>query len=106
MIIRSIIFYFYDCKDKAIEIAKLLKGYVDVENGEKDNEHIFIEQFSNIIFVDNANNDKIDKAIKKYELNDKDKHLYIVGNNVINNAVSFDFDLKSNEIANVINGNN
>lgn len=78
MIIRSIVFYSSDLtKNIAINIAKGLKGYVDVENYSLKNEHIDYDPFHNIIFVlENINEDFLN-AIKKYSLQFYFKNNYI-----------------------------
>lgn len=104
--IRSIVFYF-QAKEKAIEIAKLLKGYVDVEDGEKENPHIDIDPFHNVIFVSSIVTTKYDELIKKYELDNSSKRIYIIDNiNKIQSnyfATHFLLDIEEKEIAEIIN---
>ncbi len=81
MIIRSEIFY-YDCLDKACEIARRLKGYVDVENAKKENPHIDMSQFHQVIFVFNNGFD-CELEVKKYENELKNKKVYIIHDGIL-----------------------
>lgn len=109
MPLRSIIFHF-QAQEKAIEIAKLLKGYVDVEDGEKTNLHVDIVPFDNVIFVSKIVSSKYDELIQKYDLANAGKRIYIVDNiNKIQNnyfATHFLYEVNSQQIAKIINEDN
>lgn len=79
MVIRSIIFYSCEqTKTKAINIAKLLKGYVDIEDLTKSNPHIDMQQFLNVVIINQDKEDGVKKIIAKYELNSTDKCIYLI----------------------------
>lgn len=78
MIVRSIIFYSSPfTKTIAINIAKGLKGYVDVENYSYPNKHIDMDPFHNVIYVVEKNNEDLIKNIKKYAIYYAFKQKYI-----------------------------
>ncbi len=79
MIVRSIIFYSSDvCKNIAINIAKGLKGYVDVESYSINNPHIEMDQFHNVIFVVENQNEDLLNCLKKYAIYLPFKSMYFV----------------------------
>ncbi len=81
MIIRSIIFYSCEqTKKKAINIAKLLNGYVDVEDLTKENPHIDMKQFFNVIIINQNEEDLVKNIILKYNLNSSNKCIYLIDN--------------------------
>ncbi len=109
-IIRSIIFFFSEIdKEKSLEIAKNLKGYVDVEDGKKENPHIDIKQFQNIIIV-SKHDYEFTRIINKYFLNNSEAKIYVISN--INKITSnyfanfFLYDISSFHIAEIINEDN
>lgn len=96
MIRRSIIFYSSDLtKNIAINIAKGLKGYVDIENYSYENKHIDMDPFHNVIYViENKNNDLI-KSIKKYAIYYTFKRKYLC---VLSDKNSFFKDIEFKNI--------
>ena len=78
MIKRSIVFYSSDLtKNIAINIAKGLNGYVDVENYSFENKHIDMNPFHNVIYVVENKNEDLLKNIKKYAIHYDFKSKYI-----------------------------
>lgn len=94
MIIRTEIFYFSDeDRLKSIEIAKLIKGYVDIEDGRKENPHIDINPFHNIILI--YPNSYLDFIINKYNLLNLNKRLFLLSDKVDNRFNNLDLDVNN-----------
>lgn len=106
MIIRSIIFYFeYVDKERVLSLAKLLNGYVDVEDASLANPHIDIEPFHNVIVFTKSSKKGMD-LFNKYSIYQSKKHLYIITNeNEDNKIITFYYNNSNEEIAFLINEN-
>ena len=105
MIVRTEIFYFNN-KEDAINLAKKLKGYVDVENGNLLNPHIDIKPFHNIIiFCEEKTN--VENLLSKYYSYISEKNIYIISSKHFNVRYSKIRFLNSNNsldsIARIVN---
>lgn len=81
MVLRSIVFYLGNVKQEAIELAKNISGYVDVENGEKDNPHIFMDPFHFVVILVDTSQSRseicLKKLCKKYGASFANKKVFI-----------------------------
>lgn len=105
MVIRSVIFYSSEVtKNIAINIAKGLKGYVDVENYSLSNPHIEMDPFHNVIFIVENKNEDLLNCIKKYEIYLPFKSIFIVllaEKSIEIDLIEYDL-IKSNDIKELV----
>ena len=95
MIVRSVIFFLFQKeKELSIDLAKKLKGYVDIENIGLNNPHIDYSQYHNIIFVSLylESLSKMEELFKEKEI--YGKNLYVINDNVLKKRyISSPFDV-------------